>query len=107
MQHAVTVIADFKLAPGKTEQELIAASDQFQQAFVNQQSGVLRRELIKTGEGCYTDIVQFRSREDAEQVMAAETTSEHCLDFFSVMDMSDMDDKVSYYPSLATYTGTT
>ncbi len=104
MKNAVTVLVPFTLTKGKTEQDMVDASNQFQEHFVNHHEGVLRREIIKTGERSYTDIVQFRSREDAERVIAAEAASEDCQAFFSVMDLNDMDERIDFYPSLATYT---
>jgi hypothetical protein len=103
MKQPVTVLASFKLAEGKTESDLLAASDHFQEAFVSKHAGILRRELIKTGDREYTDIVQFSSRKDAEKVMVAEAQSEDCHAFFSVMDMSEMDENVEFHLSLATY----
>ncbi len=102
MKQAVTVLAPIKLAAGKTEADLIAASNQFQTTFVSKHAGVLRRELIKTGDGEYTDIIQFRSQEDAEKVMAAEAESTDCQAFFSLMDMSEEVD-IRLHPSLVTY----
>ena len=103
MNRPVTVLASFKLAEGKSETDLLAASEQFQNYFVSHYSGILRRELIKTGDKAYMDIVQFSSREVAEEVIAAEAQSEACHAFFSVMDMSDMDGNVTFHLSLATY----
>jgi len=103
MKHPVTVLAPFKLAEDKTEADLIAASNRFQEVFVSKHAGVLRRELIKTGDREYIDIVQFRSREDAEKIIEAEAQSEDCHAFFSIMDMSDMDEEVQFHLSLATY----
>lgn len=103
MDHPVTVLASFKLAEGKSEADLLAASEQFQSAFVAKHSGVLRRELIKTGDSAYMDIVQFSSREAAETVIMAEAESEACHAFFSVMDLSEMNEDVVFYSSLATY----
>ena len=103
MKQPVTVMAPFKLAEGKTEEDLVAASNHFQEAFVSKQPGVLRRELIRTGDGAYMDIVQFRSQEDAEAIIEAEATSEDCHIFFAVMDMTEMSEQVVFNPSLATY----
>lgn len=103
MQEKVTVLAPIKLATGKTEAELLSASNQFQDIFVAKYDGVLRRELIKTGENTYMDIVQFRSQEDAEQVIKAEATSADCAAFFSLMNLSDMDENIEFHRSLATY----
>jgi hypothetical protein len=106
MSEPITVLAPIKLAAGKTEADLLEASSRFQENFVSQQQGVLRRELLRTSEGEYLDIVQFKSMEDAEKVIEAERTSPDCMDFFSVMDLSevDMDAEMPMYRSLATYT---
>ena len=69
MTNTITVFAPARLAPGKTEAELLAASDKFQKEFVRLQPGILRRELVKRQDGAYLDIVQFRSREDADDVI--------------------------------------
>jgi len=104
MTNLVTVIAPIKLAKGKSEADLLAASDRFQTEFASKQPGILRRELVRTGEGEYIDIVQFRSAEDAQDVMKKEQESTACHEFFGVMDMEDMDDsEIKLLPSLATY----
>jgi len=100
----VTVLAPIKLAADKTEAELLAASERFQNEFVAHQPGVIRRELIRKGDGHYLDIVQFRSAEDAEDIIQKEKESAVCHAFFVVMDLTDMDDSnIEFYPSLATY----
>ena len=107
MTNRISVIAPIKLAKGKTETDLIAASDKFQKAFVDQEPGVLRRELIRTGDGEYMDIVQFRSKADAEEVIAKEMSSPVCHEFFAVMEMGDFADDpsaaVALHESIATY----
>ncbi|WP_305984672.1 hypothetical protein [Roseibium sp. MMSF_3544] len=105
MSEPVTVLAPIKLAHGKTETDLLEASRRFQEKFVSHQDGILRRELVRTSEGEYLDIVQFKSRDDAEKVVEAERTSPDCAEFFSVMDLSDvdMDAELPMYRSLATY----
>lgn len=105
MSAPIIVLAPIKLAPGKTEEDLLKASDLFEKNFVSHQPGVLRRELIRKSEGEYLDIVQFKSAEDAQAVMEAERTSPDCLEFFSVMDLTgvDMDAEMPLYQSLATY----
>ena len=104
MTTTVTVLAPIKLAADKTETDLLAASERFQNEFVSHHPGVIRRELIRTGDGHYLDIVQFRSSEDAEDVMQKEKESAVCHAFFAVMDLTDMDDSnIEFYPSVATY----
>jgi len=102
MTAPITVLAPIKLAKGKSEADLIKASDKFQDAFVSKQPGVIRRELVRKSDGEYLDIVQFRSKEDAEEIIEKEKESPACHDFFSVMDGDD-DSGIDFYPSLATY----
>lgn len=105
MTQAVTVIAPIKLADGKTEADLLAASAIFQSDFVAHEPGVLRRELVRDPKGGYLDIVQFRSTEDVADIMKKEMESPVCHAFFAVMDMGDMEaePEMDLYPVLATY----
>ncbi len=107
MTNPITVIASIKLAAGKTEADLLAASDRFQKEFANDQPGLICRELVRKSDGEYLDIVRFRSMDDAEVVMEKEKESAACLAFFSVMDMnaetSNTSGGVEFYQSLATY----
>ncbi len=107
MTNPITVLAPIKLAAGKTEADLLAASDRFQKEFANDQPGLIRRELVRTGDGEYLDIVQFRSREDAEAIVEKEKESAACHAFFSVMDVdmgsADSSDGAEFLQSLATY----
>jgi len=87
----ITVLAPIKLAEGKTEADLLAASKIFQRDFVAHEAGVLRRELVRKPDGTYIDIVQFRSQKDYLDVVKKEMESPICAAFFSVMDLSDFD----------------
>jgi len=90
----VTIIAPITLAKGKTEADLLAASQQFQAEFVALEAGVLRRELVRKPDGTYLDIVQFKSEADYREVVKKEMESPVCAAFFSVMDLSDFDPEV-------------
>ena len=105
MQNPVTILAPIKLAAGKTEADLLAASEKFQTEFVSKEPGVLRRELVRTPDGNYLDIVQFRSAEDVADITEKEKKSAVCGAFFAVMDFSDMDmeAEMEIHQSLATY----
>lgn len=102
----VTVLAPAKLAPGVTEEELLAGSQKFQDEFVAHEPGVLRREIVRKPDGTYLDIVQFRSEADMADVLEKEMQSPVCAAFFALMDMSDFDPEapMESYASLATYT---
>lgn len=105
MTNPITVLAPIKLGEGKTEADLLIASDRFQKDFANDQPGLIRRELIRTGNGEYLDIVQFRSIEDAEAIIELEKESPACHAFFSVMDMESADESadIVFHESLETY----
>lgn len=105
MSSNVTVLVPMKLATGKTEADLLSASEKFQNEFAAKQPGIIRRELIRTGEGQYMDIILFKSKKDAEDVVAAEANSPVCHEFFSNLDLSDMDmdAEIDYHTSLAVY----
>ncbi len=99
---AVTIFAPIKLAEGKTEADLLAASAIFQTEFVAHEPGVLRREIVRDPNGGYIDIVQFRSAEDVADIMKKEMESPVCRDFFSVMDIA-AEPEIELYPVLASY----
>lgn len=105
MANPITVLAPIKLAAGKTEADLLEASDRFQNEFVNAQPGLIRRELVHKGNGEYLDIIQFRSMEDAMAIIEKEKESLACHAFFAVMDMGSTDesDDIDFYRSLRTY----
>ncbi len=107
MTNPITILVPIKLAKGKTEADLVAASNKFQNEFAGKQPGLIRRELIRKTNGEYLDIVQFRSKEDAEDIIKKEQTSPACHEFFSVIEMSvdaDEDEGIEFYQSLVTYT---
>lgn len=83
------LLAPFKLKTGKTDAELIAASDAFEANFVKLQKGILGRQLLREKPGHYADLVVFESRDAAEAVILAELSSPHCGEYFSIMDMDD------------------
>jgi len=43
--------------------------------------GIIRRELVRAAEGKYIDIVQFRSAENAQDMMKKEQESTACHAF--------------------------
>ncbi len=102
---AITIMAPIKLAPGKTEADLLAASDIFQRKFVAHEAGILRRELVRAPDGTYIDLVQFRSEADVHDVVKKEMQSPDCAAFFSVMDLSEFDPEtpMDLYVSLETH----
>ena len=69
-------LAPFELKPGVSEGGLLTASDRFQQEYASKQDGIIRRVLVKDGEGGgYADLVFFRDLESIDRVIEAEQTA--------------------------------
>lgn len=102
---AIIEWAPIKLAAGRSEQELLAASDAFQRDFLSAQPGFLRRELVRKSARDYVDIVHWRSEADAKAIMDKVQGSPACATYFSVMDMGDaeLSSGVDHFTSLAVY----
>jgi len=79
-------VAPFRLKPGISEDDLVKASDDFQEQFVTTQEGILRRILVRDGEGGYADIVFFADAAAIDRVLQAEQESEVCAALFAIMD---------------------
>lgn len=79
-------LAPFMLRADVSEERLLTTSDEFDASFVKQQDGILRRILVRDGEGGYADIVFFEDEHVIERVLEAEQNSEVCAAFFSLMD---------------------
>ncbi len=105
---ALTVIvelATINLADGKTEADLIEASNTFQTEFLDHQPGFMRRELVRNSKGEYIDIVHWRSQKDVDAVMAIIESSPAVQAYFSVMkfDPENPNDGVEHSSSIAVY----
>jgi len=80
------VIAPGRLKHGVTEQAMLAASDRFQNEFVVNHPGVIRRVLVADQSGGYADIVYFTDEAAIAEVMEAEQASEVCHQFMGLWD---------------------
>ena len=93
-------LAPFRLKEGVSEDDLVTASDEFEQQFVRRQKGVLKRILAKDGTGGYADIAFFTDAAAIDRVIEAEQSSEVCAAFFAIM--AD-DGTPTVYEMLKTY----
>ncbi len=101
----IVELASIRLAEGKTEADLIAASTRFQSAFLERQPGFLRRELMKKADGTYVDVIHWRSKAEADAVMDVAQNAPAAHDYFSVMDFNpeNLTEGVEHWRSLAVY----
>ena len=80
------VIAPFRPKQGVTEDVMLETSDDFDEQFVRKQDGILKRILVKDGEGGYADIVFFNDAAAIDRVIQAEQSSDVCAAFFALID---------------------
>lgn len=105
MQTLTVETARIRLRADAREADLIAASDRFQTAFLDQQPGFRRRELLRLGDRDYLDLVHWTDRAAADAAMVRAMTSPDCRAYFALMDMDAPDSGagVSFHDSLALY----
>ncbi|MBX3132860.1 MAG: hypothetical protein KF689_05675 [Gemmatimonadaceae bacterium] len=78
-------MAPFTLAPGTSEDQLLAASDRLEREFLATADGYLGRALSRLPDGRWTDVVLWRSREAAYAAMGRVHGSEACNAYFGCM----------------------
>lgn len=62
----VVETARFKTKPGVSDKQLLAASKVAYDGYLSKCKGFVSRELLKTSNGTWLDIVHFESMEDAQ-----------------------------------------
>jgi hypothetical protein len=85
--------APFTLAEGVDEPTLFAASEALQAEFLSQQEGFLRRDLLKTGDGTWADVLYWESRESVERALQEAPNNPAALQYFQLMADAGRDDK--------------
>ncbi|MGH2626947.1 MAG: hypothetical protein ACRDHY_09895 [Anaerolineales bacterium] len=98
--------APFRLADGVSEDRLLAASRELQDAFLARQLGFVRRELLRGKDGEWVDLVEWTDRPSAEAVTKAAAASPACLSYFRLMvGGSEVDpaNGVSHFDRVAAY----
>lgn len=105
-QNEIVEWAPFHVAPGVTEEKLLEASHHLQEVFLAQQSGFLRRDLLKGKDGSWVDVVYWADRAAAEGAMKAAAESPVCHSYFQLMsgaDHANPGDSVLHFSRVKTY----
>ncbi|MFN3987703.1 MAG: hypothetical protein ACK4KV_19600 [Rhodocyclaceae bacterium] len=76
----------FRLKPGVTEADLLAASAAMEAAHLNAQPGFVARALVRLDEGVYLDVVHARGRADAERICASWIGQPDCERFLALIE---------------------
>jgi hypothetical protein len=91
-EHVVVEWAPFRLVPGVTEEQLVAASRDLQENFLGKQPGFLRRELLRGQSGEWVDLAFWADRAAAERAMTSAAESSACHVYFALMAGADAHD---------------
>lgn len=104
MTAKIIEIATITLAPGKTETDLVQASNAFQ-TFLSTQPGFIARRLVRKADGHFADVIEWKDKVSAEAIMQVAGNSPECGAYFSIMKMDGMDptEGVAHYSVLAEY----
>lgn len=104
MNTKIIEIAAITLVNGKTEKDLVEASNRFQ-SFLSTQPGFIARSLVSTSNGQFADIIEWKDRACADAIMHVAASSPECHAYFCVMNMEGMDPStgVAHYSVLAQY----
>ena len=88
-QEVVVEWAPFRLAEGVSEEALLKASETLQEAFLANQRGFVRRELLRGTDGQWADLVHWEDEAAANAVFAAAGESAICHEYFRLMAMPE------------------
>jgi len=91
-KNRVIEFASFTLAEGVDESTFTAASDALQAEFFSQQKGFIKRELGRTANGKWADVVYWDSMESVEQAMQSAPGNPAALKYFQLMVNTDHND---------------
>jgi hypothetical protein len=105
MSERVLEYAPFTLKPGADEAALLRLSKHLQDDFLAKQPGFVRRELVKSGERDYIDLVWWTSMKAATSAMESVAKSATCAAYFSLMGANhdNPGDGVKHFRLLETY----
>ena len=62
----IVEIAQFKLAASVSEEEFLKEAEAVQKGFLEKQNGYIDRELLKSEDGLWVDILHWNSMEEAQ-----------------------------------------
>jgi len=91
-------VSKFRLASGVSTEEFLEKNADFQQHFVYQHEGLLRRTVASGLEGEWAAITWWRSMKDARRAASEATTSPVAMAFTSLLDSASVD--TAYFKEL-------
>jgi hypothetical protein len=77
--------APFRSTPSVSDEVILARSEALQRDFLEQQPGYVRRELLRSADGLWVDLVYWKDQASVDEAMRAAETSEACKAYFQLM----------------------
>ena len=81
--------APFSVVEGVSDEALIEMSQRLQSEFLEKQHGFIKRDLLKSPDGGWVDLVYWASEEDAQLAMKNSMESAICGEYFGLMVMDE------------------
>jgi hypothetical protein len=94
-KNQIIEFAPFRLAEGVDESTLFAASEALQEGFLRQQKGFIKRDLVKTEDGKWADILYWENRESVEHALHEAPNNPAALGYFQLMAKPENGDSLS------------
>lgn len=86
----IVELAQFKTKSGISDTEVLAASHEAQEGFLAKCKGFVSRELLKSDDGEWVDILHWKTMEDAQKAMQDMMASPSTKKFNEVIDPSSI-----------------
>jgi len=91
-------VAKFRLADGVSTEDFLAKNADFQQRFIYQQPGLVRRTVASGLDGEWVSITWWRSMKDARRSTTESLTSPIAMDFGALLKPRSL--SVEYFKEL-------
>ena len=86
----VVEVVTFKLNPGVTDEQFLAANQKAQEGFVARQPGFISREAYKGENGEWLIVVEWEAPENAQAASAGFGTAPETQELIPLLDMNSM-----------------
>ncbi len=86
----IVELAQFKAKSGASDDDVLVASQEAHDGFLAKQKGYVGRELLKSSEGEWVDIIHWETMEDAQAAMNSFMDHPSTKKFGEVIDSSSI-----------------
>ncbi len=83
-------IAQFKLVSGVSDEEFLKEAEAVQKSFLEKQSGYIDRELLKSDDGLWVDVLHWNSMKEAQKAAEVMMSDPATQGFMQKIDPSSV-----------------